>query len=69
MILKDLKKGDLFAFKPVVKSDSQIWIRGDYCRELKKYSVINYADTCRERFVVGSKLVFNDFDVNYEVFE
>lgn len=62
--ISDLKLGDLFHF--VTKStvfingepSSPLYIRGDFERSSKKYSCIDYNDSCHERFVKGSTLVW-----------
>ena len=60
--LKDLKKGEWFTKKPIMHpNENQVFIRGDYCRELKKYSVIRYSDMNDEQFIKGDKEVFTDF--------
>ena len=53
--VKELKKGELFRVK------NTTYIRGNFCRENKKYSCTNYNDICNERFFSGNKLV----DINF----
>ena len=61
--VKDLKVGDFFTLttKEVVSSSS-VWIRGSYERPTKKFSCINFNDSCKERFLSGDKLVNIDFE-------
>ena len=61
--VKDLKVGDFFTLstKEVVSSSS-VWIRGNYERSTRKFSCINFEDSCKERFLSGDKLVIIDFD-------
>ena len=40
VILKDMKKGDLFTLKP----DGPVWIRDEYDRSTKKYCVYKWDD-------------------------
>ena len=60
--LKSLKKGDFFTKKAIDSpSDSQVWIRGDYDRSLKRYSCTRCSDFCDEQFISGDKSVYTDF--------
>lgn len=62
MMLKDLKKGDWFTLKPIANpTERQVYIRGDYDRESKKYSVSHWDDVNDERMLKGSTEVFTDF--------
>lgn len=62
MIIKELKKGDYFTLKPITEPlANQVWIRGDYDKESKTYSCINFDDTSYERFIKGSRTVYTDF--------
>lgn len=62
MTIKEAKKGDYITLKPIAEpKESQVWIRGEYDRESRKYSIINFADINRERFVKGSAEAFVDF--------
>ncbi len=61
--VKKFKKGEYIR---LVKKDgtlqSKVYVRGDYCREDKKYSIYEFNDICKERFVKGSTLASNDFE-------
>lgn len=57
--LKNVKRGDYFKRFP---SSSKVYIRGDYERIGKKYSCIDYDDSCREIFLKGSAVVYIDLD-------
>jgi len=59
-IIKDLKKGTFFRFSN--SETSPVWIRGEYVRELKKYSITKFEDTNCENFVSPTKVVFIDFE-------
>lgn len=66
--IKDVKKGEFFVIKPdcvneygEVIQGSKVFIRGDYCRELRKYSAIRFNDICDERMFKGDKIVYIDF--------
>ena len=59
MTIRELKKGDLFTLKPIEDpKDSQVWIRGEYDRGSKTFSVINWDDINRERFLKPGREVF-----------
>ena len=61
--IKDLKKGEYFTLKPVeYPKESVVWIRGDYERSSKKYSVIKWNDICHESFMKGERIVYVDFE-------
>lgn len=62
MKLKDVKRGEFFTRKLVEEpKESQVWIRGDYCRDLKKYECQNFNDANRFIYIRGDKEVFTDF--------
>lgn len=61
--IKDLKKGEYFTLNPVeYPKENRVWIRGDYERSLKKYSVIKWCDMCHESFMKGDREVYVDFE-------
>lgn len=57
--IKQIKKGELFKLKDT--ESAPIWVRGDYDRSSKKYSIYRYDDVCHERFAKGDKEVFVEF--------
>lgn len=60
--IKDLKKGEFFTLKDVREpKESQVYVRGDYIREVKKYSCYKFNDICDERLLRGDLSVYNDF--------
>ena len=62
--LKSRKKGSYFMLKPGMNklvSAKDVWIRGDYCRDIKKYEIISADDCCRFRYVKGDRTTFDDF--------
>ncbi len=62
MTIKDLKKGDFFTLKPIEEPDvDQVWIRGGYDRQTKKYECQRFGDCCAFRYLAGSKEVYTDF--------
>lgn len=62
MKLKELKKGDYFTKKSIENpTESQVWIRGDYDRSLKKYECSNFADVNKTCFIKGDREIYTDF--------
>lgn len=62
MKVKQLKKGDFFTKKQIDEpTDNQVWVRGDYIREEKKYECVCYGDANRYVYINGNKEVFTDF--------
>ena len=62
MKLKDLKKGDYFTKKDISEpTESQVFIRGEYCREDKKYIVYRFSDVNDFQMMKGDKEVFTEF--------
>jgi len=59
MTVKDLKKGEYFKRKVTSKTT---YIRGEFCRELKKYSCIDTEDMNREIFLKGSTAITTEFE-------
>lgn len=58
MKIKDLKKGDYFKLNETSKT---VYVRGEYCREEKKYICSRFDDFCSSRLFVGSREVCTDF--------
>jgi hypothetical protein len=62
MKVKDIKKGEFFTKKDIeCPRDSQVWIRGEYCRSEKKYECTRFDDINTICYMSGSKDVFTDF--------
>ena len=61
--IKDLKKGDYFTLKNYgdYPADNRVYIRGDYCRECKKYSCVKFDDMNAETLKGGAVIVYTDF--------
>jgi hypothetical protein len=60
--LRKVKQGQMFTLKPLPEPrEEQVWIRNHYDRASKTYSVSNYADVNRERFLKPNRIVFTDF--------
>lgn len=58
--LRTLKKGDFFKLTPL--KISSVWVKGEYIREISKYSTYKFDDTNHERLVKGDTLVYIDFE-------
>lgn len=60
--LKDLKRGEWFTLKPITEpKESQVYIRGEYDRESKKYGCQKFSDINAERFIKGNTTVYTGF--------
>jgi len=57
-ILRDVKKGDYVKRKVDANT---VYVRGEYDRASKSYSLIDCNDMNREVFVKSNKIVFVDF--------
>lgn len=55
--LSEVKKGEYIRFK----QNSPVWIKSNYDRTSKKYSVYKFDDINHESLKKGSTLVFVDF--------
>ena len=59
--VKDLKKGEFFTLVDVeTPKESQVYVRGDYDRETKKYECHKWADVCSTRYFKGDKVVYTN---------
>jgi len=62
MKIKDLKKGSYFTKRAIEDpKGSQVWVRGDYDRSMKRYEAINFDDVSRCCYIKGETEVFTDF--------
>lgn len=60
--IKDLAKGEYFILNPIEEPNaSQVWVRGEYIREAKKYSTYKWEDTNHETLRKGDKEVYIGF--------
>lgn len=58
--IKNLNKGDFFKLSE--KANGKVYVRGNYVRENKMYSIYEYEDTNKERFIKGTKKVYTNFE-------
>ncbi|MBR0340959.1 MAG: hypothetical protein IJH64_01645 [Oscillospiraceae bacterium] len=62
MTVKQLKRGEWFTLKPIENpTESQVYIRGDYIRETKRYECQLFDDISAFRYFKGDKEVFTEF--------
>ena len=62
MKIKELKKGEFFTRNAVeAPAGRQVFIRGAYDREQKKYECQNFEDANRFIYLKGDAEVFTDF--------
>lgn len=62
MTLKEVKKGDFFTRKQIDNpKEEQVFIRGEYDRETKKYECFRFSDVNDTIFLKGSTTVYTDF--------
>ena len=60
--LRNLKKGDWFTRKPISEpNESQIYIRGHYDAEYKRYEVTHWNDINSTLWLKGDTIVYTDF--------
>ena len=60
--LRELKKGDWFTLKEIAEpKESQVYIKGDYDKASKTFSVCKFSDTNNERFIKADRQVYVDF--------
>lgn len=60
--VKELKKGEYFTRKNIeYPSEKQVFIRGDYDRESKRYICLRFDDCNYSVSLKGSSEVFTDF--------
>jgi len=57
--VRDIKKGEFIRLKDNDKSP--VWVKGEYVRELKKYSLTKFDDVNAEKLVSGDKIVYVGF--------
>ena len=57
--VKSLKKGDFFTLSETSK---EVYVRGEYDRELQKYDCGVFSDISRNRYFPAKKLVYVDFE-------
>ena len=62
MTLKEVKKGDFFTRKQIDEpTERQVYIRGEYDRESKKYECCRFDDINAVIYLKGSTTVYTDF--------
>lgn len=62
MTVKELKKGRYFTRKAIENpTEMQVWIRGDYDREQKKYECQCFGDMNSFCYLKGAAEIYTDF--------
>ena len=62
MTVRQLKRGDWFTKKPIAyPAENQVWVRGEYDRETKKYCCHRWSDINDFCTMRGDKEVYTDF--------
>ena len=62
MMLKEVKKGDFFTRKAIDEpTERQVYIRGEYDRESKKYECTRFDDINAVIYLKGTTEVYTDF--------
>lgn len=60
--LKEIKKGDYFTLKEISEpKENQVYIKGDYDKVSKTFSVCKFSDMNSERFIKADKQIYVDF--------
>lgn len=60
VLLKNVKKGDLFKLRPT--DGATIWVRDEYDREDKKYEYHDFFNIGRWNYAKGTRIVYIDFE-------
>ena len=60
--IKEVKKGEYFTLKEEIKepNESQVWIKSHYNREDKTFTIYNFADINKEKFIKANRKVQTD---------
>jgi len=58
--IQDIKKGDCFTRKPDNDGRQHLFIRGEYCRETKRYICTDFNDINRVIYLPKNKIVYTD---------
>lgn len=62
MKIKDIKQGDFFTKSPIEHpKEYQVWIRGAYDREQKRYECTRFGDICAICYLPGDREVYTEF--------
>lgn len=62
MKIRDIKKGEFFTLKEISEpKESQVYIKGDYDKASKTFSVCKFSDMNSERFLKADKQVYTEF--------
>jgi hypothetical protein len=56
--IKNIVRGSFFKRK---ETSNRVYVKGHYCRTLKKWSCIAHDDHCQELFLKSDTPIFTDF--------
>jgi len=60
--IKDLKNGEFFTLRKIDEpKDSQVYIRGEYDRSMRKYECGKFDDISEAKYLSGDREVYTDF--------
>ena len=60
--VKALKKGEYFTKKDIEEpSEMQVWIRGEYDRESRRYEISCWGDINKTQYVKGETIAYTEF--------
>ena len=60
--VKSMKKGEWFTKKDLSDpTEMQVWIRGEYDREAKKYWCQCFGDISKEQLIKGDAIAYTEF--------
>ena len=66
MMLKNLKKGNLFTLKKIkYPEENELYIKGNYNKSTKAYTCVKFNDISKIRYIKGNEKVFTDFSFTY----
>lgn len=60
--LKDVKKGEYVKFTATPATDNNVWIKDDYDRGSKKFTLQKFSDVGHFNYAKGTRKVFIDFN-------
>ena len=61
MTIRELKKGEFFTKKDILHpNETQVWIKGDYDRALKRYECTRFSDCNDMQYIRGDKEVYTN---------
>ena len=60
--IKDLRKDEFFTLRKIGEpKESQVYVRGEYNRSMRKFECAKFSDICDTRYLPGDREVYTDF--------